>query len=151
MHTHLTRRRLLQLASAATLSGAIFQAVGPAVLAQKDPAGADLEIRMGEFYFEVPGQGKNAPITLEAEKELLIRLVNEGGVVHEIHFGRNADLTARLYQEELMPGFLGLHLEPTQQALLHVRIPADRKGTWEIGCLIAGHYEAGQKAQLNIS
>jgi len=142
---HLTRRELLQLAGAAVMSAA-----GVMALAQKEPTKADLEIKMGEFYFQVPGKDKNAPIELEAGKELLIKFANEGKVVHEAHFGRNADTKTRLYKEELMPGFLGLHLEPKQEAFLHLLIAEKQKGEWELGCLIPGHYEAGQKAKLII-
>lgn len=148
---HLTRRELLQLAGAAALSGAAVQlGLSPSAFAQKDPVKADLEIRMGEFYFQVPGKEKNAPIELEAGKELLLKFVNEGKIVHEAHLGRNADTKTRLYKEELMPGFLGLHVEPKKEAFLHILIPEKQKGEWELGCLIPGHYEAGQKAKLII-
>lgn len=148
-HKQLTRRHLLKTAGVVALSGAALQmGLGSSALAQKDPTTADLEIRIGEFYFQVAGKDKNAPIELEAGKELLIKFVNEGSIIHEAHFGRNADLATRRYQEELMPGFLGLHLMSKQEASIHLFVPADRKGQWEVGCLIAGHYEAGQKAQL---
>ncbi len=155
MYNNLTRRELLKLAGTAVVSGAVLS-LEPLALAQKDPVKADLEIRMGEFYFQVPGKDKNAPIELEAGKELLIKFVNEGKIVHEAHFGRNADTKARLYKEDLMPGFLGVHLEPPKDpkeptvAFLHLLIPEKQKGQWELGCLIPGHYEAGQKAKLII-
>lgn len=145
---HLSRRELLKAAGVAVLSGAVLSNVR--VLAQKDPTKADLEIKMGEFYFQVPGKDKNAPIELAADKELLIKFVNEGKVAHEAHFGRNFDSTKRLYKEELMPGFLGIHLEPNQVGYLHILLSEKQKGEWEIGCLIPGHYEAGQKAKLTV-
>lgn len=145
-HKHLSRRELLKAAGVAVLGSAVLSNV--TVLAQKDPTKADLEIKMGEFYFQVPGKDKNAPIELQAGKELLIKFVNEGKVAHEAHFGRNFDSTKRLYKEDLMPGFLGLHLEPNQVGYLHILLPEKQKGEWELGCLISGHYEAGQKAKL---
>nr|BAL59409.1 hypothetical protein HGMM_OP4C045 [Candidatus Acetothermum autotrophicum] len=145
-HKHLSRRELLKAAGVAALGSAVLSNV--TVLAQKDPTKADLEIKMGEFYFQVPGKDKNAPIELQAGKELLIKFVNEGKVAHEAHFGRNFDSTKRLYKEDLMPGFLGLHLEPNQVGYLHILLPEKQKGEWELGCLISGHYEAGQKAKL---
>lgn len=146
--THLSRRELLRVAGTAVLGGAILTSVS--ALAQKDPTKADVEIKIGEFYFQVPGKDKNAPIELSAGKELLIKFVNEGKVAHEAHFGRGFDSTKRLYQEELMPGFLGIHLEPNQIGYLHILLSEKQKGEWEIGCLIPGHYEAGQKAKLII-
>lgn len=146
MYNKVSRRELLKVAGTAVLTGAVLSSVQ--VLAQKDPTKADLEIKMGEFYFQVPGKDKNAPIELEAGKELLIKFVNEGKVAHEAHFGKNFDSTKRLYKEDLMPGFLGLHLEPNHVAYLHLLIPEKLKGEWEVGCLISGHYEAGQKAKL---
>ncbi len=146
--THLSRRELLRVAGTAVLGGAILNSVS--ALAQKDPTKADVEIKMGEFYFQVPGKDKNAPIELPAGKELLIKFVNEGKVAHEAHFGRGFDSTKRLYKEELMPGFLGIHLEPNQIGYLHMLLSEKQKGEWEIGCLIPGHYEAGQKVKLII-
>ncbi len=146
--THLSRRELLRVAGTAVLGGAILTSVS--ALAQKDPTKADVEIKIGEFYFQVSGKDKNAPIELSAGKELLIKFVNEGKVAHEAHFGRGFDSTKRLYKEELMPGFLGIHLEPNQIGYLHILLSEKQKGEWEIGCLIPGHYEAGQKAKLII-
>jgi uncharacterized cupredoxin-like copper-binding protein len=52
--------------------------------------------------------------------------------------------------DHAMHGFLGLHLKPGEKAVLHIWIPEDKKGEWEIGCFMPGHYEAGQKAPLII-
>lgn len=147
-NNHLTRRELLQIAGTTVLSGAVLGLGSSSAFAQKDPTKADLEITIGEFYFQVPGKDKNAPVELPADKELLIKFVNEGKVAHEVHFGRGFDSAKRLYKEDLMPGFLGLHLEPKHMGYLHLLIPAKQKGEWELGCLISGHYEAGQKAKL---
>jgi uncharacterized cupredoxin-like copper-binding protein len=146
-YKNLTRREALKMAGTAVATGTIL-GVPSSGFAQKDPSKADLEIRMGEFYFQVVGKEKNAPIEIEAGKELLVKFVNEGAIVHEAHFGNNFDSAKRLYKDLLMPGFHGLHLETKAQASLHLLIPADKKGEWEIGCLIPGHYEAGQKAKL---
>ncbi len=147
---HLTRRELLRVAGAAVFSGVVAGGLSSSALAQKDPSKADLEIQMGEFYFQVPGKDKNAPVELEAGKELLIRFVNKGQIVHEAHFGRGFDSAKRLYKEDLLPGFSGIHLEKGESASLHILIPEKQKGEWEIGCLISGHYEAGQKTKLTI-
>lgn len=152
---HLTRRDLFKLTGAVALGAAASQLSRKvSVLAHGDPTEADLEIRMGEFYFKLPDGEENAPIEVEAGKELILKVVNEGNVVHELHIGRDPNLEERYYNENLFGaggdhaahGFLGVHLEPGQVAYLHLIIPKDKVGEWEIGCLIEGHYEAGQRA-----
>ena len=130
---------------------------------------ADLEIFSGEFYFRTEDGGENEPVRFQTGEPHLLRFFNEGSTDHEIHFGRDADLEGRFYRENLFNpnppggpagphtahGFLGLHLDawvdrdlPMPTATLHVWVPAGKEGEWEIGCLIPGHYEAGQKAPI---
>jgi|GEM_PF-3007895 len=56
---HLSRRELLKAAGVAVLSRAVLSNVR--VLAQKDPTKADLEIKMGEFYFQSLGRTRTRP------------------------------------------------------------------------------------------
>ena len=164
-HKGVTRRELLKAAGAAAvgLGGVLLStAPGRRALAHEEEGAADLEIHMGEMYFQlhkVNGEEvqaeKNAPITIRAGQRHLIRFENVGVVPHEVHFGRVPDLKARLYKENLFGlgdgtsptlGFLGLHLLPGESATLHVWIPESKRGEWEIGCFMPGHYEAGQRA-----
>ncbi len=162
----LTRRELFRAAGAAALSGVLLSA-SPKLraLAHEGEGTMDLEIHMGEMYFQVHSingeeveMEKNAPITIHAGQRHLIRFENVGTVEHEVHFGRNPDLEARVYKENLFGehgeeaalGFLGLHLLPGESATLHIWVPEDKKGEWEIGCFMPGHYEAGQRAPLII-
>lgn len=164
--TPMTRRELLKAAGAAVL-GSTLLAAGPRKrsFAHEAAETMDLEIHMGEMYFQVHkinGEEveaeKNAPITIHAGQRHLIRFENVGNVEHEVHFGRGPDLEARLYKENLFGehgeeggmGFLGLHLLPGESATLHIWIPEDKKGEWEIACFMPGHYEAGQRAPLII-
>jgi uncharacterized cupredoxin-like copper-binding protein len=161
-HGNLTRRELFRTAGVATLGGlALSLAPRLGGLAHEGEGGADIKIHLGEMYFqvhEIDGEEvdaeKNAPIRIEAGERHLIRFENEGQVEHEVHFGRNPDLEARFYQENLFGpggdhaahGWMGLHLKPGESATIHVWIPEAQKGEWEIGCFMPGHYEAGQKA-----
>lgn len=157
-HGELTRRQLFRTAGAAALGG-LALSVEPRVQGFADEGmEADLEIHMGEFYFQISGQEKNAPIRIKAGEPHLIHLENEGQVEHEIHFGRDANVAEAHYMENLfgpggddaMRGWLGLHLKPGESAKIHVFVPESKKGEWEIGCFMPGHYEAGQKAPLII-
>jgi len=162
-HTGFTRRELFKAAGAAALGGVLLSVAPRLRTLAHDEAGVmDIEIHVGEMYFQVHkinGEEveaeKNAPITIHANQPHLIRFENVGSVEHEVHFGRSPDLEARLYNENLfgpgdgehaMHGFLGLHLLPGESATLHVWIPESKKGEWEIGCFMPGHYEAGQHA-----
>lgn len=41
-----------------------------------------------------------------------------------------------------------MEVEPGGFASVTFALPADRRGEWEIGCFVPGHYEAGMKATL---
>jgi len=176
----LNRRMLIKTAGATALSGlAITGGVnlqqpgspytaygqGPEQFQKVDQA--DVHIAMGEFYFQVVDvedgevtdrQGKNALIELPSAQELLVRFFNEGNAVHEAHFGRNPDPESlKSYQENLFgggaagSGFIGLHLDPGQEGMLHLWLPESSQGEWEMGCFIPGHYEAGMAAPLQVT
>lgn len=118
----------------------------------------DVEIYLGEMYVRAADAEPGEPIHVEAGRLNLIRVTNEGEVEHELHFGRDGDPEPGLYLENLFGlqgehaahGFLGVVLAPGDSANLHVWIPADRTGEWEVGCFIPGHYQAGQKAPFII-
>lgn len=164
---HLSRRDLFKLTGAVALGGAALS-LAPRLrgFSHEEGAKVDLVIHVGEMYFqvhEVDGEEveaeKNAPIRITAGERHLIRFENEGTVEHEVHFGLNPDLEARFYKENLFGprgehaahGWLGLHLLPGESATLHIWIPEDRKGEWEIGCFMPGHYEAGQHAPFIVT
>ena len=124
----------------------------------EEGADADVEIVLGEMYIRPAGGEPGDAIHVEGGRLNLIRVVNEGHAEHELHFGVRPDPDLNFYQENLFGhggehaahGFQGVVLAPGQSAQLHVWIPEDRKGDWELGCFIPGHYEAGQKAVLLI-
>lgn len=176
----LNRRMLLRSAGVTALSGlavggglnlkrpgSSYEAFGQGPEQFQKVDQADVHIAMGEFYFQVVEvedgevtnrQDENAMIELPSGQELLIRFFNEGNAVHEAHFGRNPDPeTLKSYQENLFgggavgSGFIGVHLEPGQESMLHLWLPESGKGEWEMGCFIPGHYQAGMYAPLQVT
>lgn len=145
------------------LGGACAPAASPAGQAQR------VQVELGEFYF------KPATLTLPAGQTVQLELVNRGRVEHEFMVGLEArpkehaeaekeehggymrdffegiDVNYTVekgkVEQEAEHGF-EVELEPGGRALLTFTIPADRRGTWEIGCFVPGHYEAGMKATL---
>lgn len=124
---------------------ALFAAQG---LAQQTVTGArTVTLIMGDIYFQIEGQERGEPLTLNAGEVVTFVIRNEGGMMHNVQFGREMDAAARRYQTELAPGFAGLDLNAGETARLTLQMPAE-PGAWEIGCLILGHYEAGQLLAL---
>ncbi len=164
-HGKVTRRELFRTAGVAALGG-LALSVAPRWRGFAHEGGeVDLEVHLGEMYFQVHAidgeeveAEKNAPIRLKANERHLIRFQNEGQVEHEVHFGRDPDLEERFYKENLFGhdgdhaahGWMGLHLLPGESATIHVWIPEDQKGEWEVACFMLGHYEAGQHAPFII-
>lgn len=131
---------------------------------------AVVETDMYEFYFANP-QGEKTPIfRLPAGKTVGIHIHNEGGAVHEIMIGRVLKQGGEHGYEqaltELVPSDLFFYYNPVKAEVedtkfgelevepgirdiwLRMKIPAELKGEWEIGCFVEGHYEAGMKAKL---
>lgn len=142
-------------------------AVG-ATFAQDDDE-IELTIEMGEFYFQVEGQERNAPIVLEAGQAYEITFVNVGMMEHEVLIGRDLILengSADGYQTNLLDqvvmdvvedegfvrvsGMIEFELEEGASITLELTLPDELIGTWEIGCFIPGHYEAGMKAPVEV-
>ncbi len=122
-----------------------------------------ITVELGDFYF------KPTRLELPAGQTVTLQLVNQGKVEHEFMVGQEveqhegkpegfehdffADVKVtytvekgKVEQEE-EHGF-EVELEPGGKATLTFTVPADRKGEWEIGCFVPGHYEAGMKGTL---
>ena len=104
-------------------------------------------------------------IELEAGETITLVLRNADNVEHEFMAGRDP-LQGGGYKQDLLALF-GLPAKPGEHAMGHsaegVGIRVAPKGTesitftvpgafgtYEIGCFVAGHYEAGMKAALTI-
>lgn len=159
MEKKLTRRQALQTAGAVALGGLASATIGiPRVaLAHEEEAepwenyiDVKLEIEMGSMYFQVEGQGKNAPITLEVGKIYLLEFKNvDADLHHNALFGKDPDLDNRHYKTLLIDGFFGVELEGGQNGEIVIQVP-DKPGDWEVGCFVNGHYEAGMKAPIKV-
>jgi len=126
-----------------------------------------VRIEMGEFYFQVEGHERNAPIVLKAGQRYELVFVNVGMMEHEVLIGRDVIVENGIpdgYEVNLLDalevdvvgegwevgtsGFVEVELQPGTSVVLHVTLPDDAIGTWEIGCFIPGHYQAGMLAPV---
>ena len=159
MEKKLTRRQALKTAGAVALGSLASSTIGiPRVaLAHEEEAepwedyiDVKIEIEMGSMYFQVEGQEKNAPITLEVGKIYLLEFKNvNADLHHNALFGKDPDLDKRNYKVLLIDNFYGIELEGGQQGEIVLKAP-DKPGDWEVGCFVSGHYEAGMKAPIKV-
>jgi len=134
----------------------------------------EVTILMGEMFFQVEGQEKNAPIVLEAGVTYELIFKNVGAVLHEAMFGKGlktddegnpAGYNENLFEDVEVKiegdmaggefeieaeGLEEIEISPGDVLKVIVTIPEEKKGEWEIGCFIPGHYQAGMRAPLRI-
>lgn len=141
---------------------------GSLALAQ-DVEPTQVRIEMGEFFFQVDGQEQNEAIVLQAGQPYELVFANVGSVEHEVLIGREVvveDGVPDGYETNLldaivmdvfeddwmvrMSGMIEFELEEGEALTMLVTVPEDLVGTWEIGCFIPGHYQAGMKAPFVI-
>ncbi len=124
-------------------------------------------IYMHEMYFGNPEGEKNPTYRIPAETTVGIHIHNEGAILHEMMIGRGG--SNGNYDEvltELVPSdlffyygsarievesawFEEIEVDPAMRGMwIRINVPAEFKGTWELGCFVAGHYEAGMYATL---
>ncbi len=143
------------------------------------PAAQPLALLMNEFSFTVegspppPGYPPKTP-TLPAGSSVLLTLRNVGRIGHQWRVGQtllpgggyNDDLLARMKPEVVGgtgyrlvesgpgaaggPGGIWIEVAPGAAVTLRLAVPTDATGTWEMGCFIPGHYQAGMKAALRV-
>lgn len=116
--------------------------------------GRSIDIRMDD-------QMRFTPNTLEVQAGETVRLVvrNEGKVLHELVLGTDEQIREHA---ELMKkggahdahghdsaGFAAVEVEPGQTGELVVRFA--QPGTYQMACLVPGHYEAGMRGALKVS
>jgi uncharacterized cupredoxin-like copper-binding protein len=121
-----------------------------------------------------PGGNPLPSAALPAGSSVLVTLQNSGRIVHEWRVGRTLlpgggyedDLLAMMEPEVLSgtgyrlvepeegaaggPGGVSIEVAPGAAVTLRLAVPADATGTWEMGCFVPGHYQAGMKAALRV-
>jgi len=143
------------------------------------PAAQRLMLLMDEFSVTVTGPPPPAgfpPPTaaLPAGRSVLVTLRNVGRIMHHWSVGRTLlsgggyehDLLAIMEPEVLNgtgyrlveteeggaegPGGVIIEVAPGAAVTLRLTVPADATGTWEMGCFVPGHYQAGMKKALTV-
>ncbi len=143
----------------------------------ESPAAEPQIVLMNEFSFAPeappPPPGYPAPTfePLPAGSPVLVTLRNDGHIVHEWRVGRTLhpgggyedDLLAMMEPEVMSgtgyrvlepeegagePGGVSIEVAPGAAVTLRLTVPANAIGTWEMGCFITGHYQAGMKEGL---
>ena len=128
------------------------------------------EITMGEMYFaNVQGQ-KTPTFTIPTGKTVGIHIHNEGTVMHEIVFGRKVKADGDYEQTltELVSSDVFFYYGDVKAEVggamygeiemdkglrdvwIRIKVPANLKGEWEIGCFVPEHYAKGMHAKLII-
>src|SRR6056297_2353519 len=143
-------------------------AAGAMALAQ-DAEPMQVRIEMGEFYFQVEGQERNEAIVLQAGQPYDLLFANGGTMEHEVLIGRELlvedgvpdgyatnlldAVVIDVFEDDWlvrMSGMIEFEVEEGESLVFRVTVPEDLVGTWEIGCFIPGHYQAGMKAPFVI-
>lgn len=137
-----------------------------------------LVVLMNEFSFAPeappppPGYPEPSFEPLPAGGSVVVTLRNVGHIVHDLRIGRTLlpdggyeeDLLAMMKPEVLSgtgrlgeseegaggPGGFRIDVAPGAAVTFRLTVPADAIGTWEMGCFVSGHYEAGMKAALRV-
>lgn len=143
---------LRSLAPLLVASAAIACASAPG----QPAAGRMIEITMKEFTFSPRS------ITVRPGETVTLKFTNVGSLEHEFMAGR-APLPSRGYAEDWLKRAvpaLANHTHPGEDHVGEgIRVSADwgnrvtlvvpeETGTYEFGCFIAGHYEAGMKGSI---
>ncbi len=145
----ISRRKLFKGATGLALASAAGASITHRASAHVD-IDQEIVITMGEMFFQAAGQDAGAAITVPANQVVRLVFINEGTVLHDAHFGRDADLTGRKYNENLAAPFDMLEIPAGGEAWLTFTFTDDQKGEWEMGCFQLGHYEGGMVAPFII-
>ncbi len=138
--------------------------VGLATSCANEPpltAGRTVDIQMSEFHFNPPEP------RLKAGETVTLTVINRGAVDHEFMLGRDSS-HGDGYERDFLRGVRtevrmsqgstftdGDHgkmmlIQPGGKGELTMKVPPDRKGEWEMGCFLPGHYQAGMKGKVLI-
>ena len=149
-------KKLLLLLGLGALSGALIACGG------ETPASArTIQVGLSEFKFDPP------ELRLKAGETIKLVVRNTGALEHEFMIGRNLSQHggAMAYGHDFMRGMrMDTHItggtfgteehgemmriSPGGTGQITMTVPVDRKGEWEMGCFLPGHYEAGMKGPV---
>ena len=107
-----------------------------------------ITIEMSEFSYTVDGVA-NGTVTLKVGETASLIFINKGAVIHDAHFGLDADLMGRFYKNNIVAPFDMLVLEAGEKATL--TFTPEKAGTFEMGCLQPAHFEAGMKVPFVVA
>lgn len=134
--------------------------------------GTAMNIDLTEFSFTLDGQNPNDPITLVAGQTYSITFMNAGSIGHELiagngdllqrvdgtpdgytnNFFEGQDVIIRLPQDKdakVVKNLGEIELEPGESTTATFTVPQNYAGqTFEAGCFVPGHYEAGMKTVI---
>ena len=146
----------------------------------ESPTAQPVVILMNEFSFAPeappppPGYPQQTIEPLPTGRSALVTLRNDGHIVHEWRVGRTLlpgggyedDLLAMMEPEVLSgtgyrllepeeagaggPGGFSIEVAPGGTVTLRLAVPADAVGSWQMGCFVPGHYQAGMKHVLRV-
>lgn len=126
--------------------------------AEQKPWGvpADAAKATRTVHIRMNDQMRFVPDRLEVRAGETVRLVlhNDGQLLHEFVLGDKAQLdehAAMMLQQPNMAhtGMDMLHVQPGEEG--EVTWTFDRTGTFDFGCLIAGHYQAGMVGKVAVT
>jgi len=134
-------------------------------------AATPITISLTEMSFSVDGGAPNDTITFNAGETYAITFVNDGTVEHEMKAGNGAMVERANgspdgYVNNFFSGpavltedgqkiefsdLLEVELDPGQVVTVEITVPDSFAGqSFEIGCFVPGHYEAGMKAPIAV-
>lgn len=115
-----------------------------------------VQINLENFAF------KPASVTLKAGERVTLKLVNVTDVEHEFTAGRQAQAATGGFREDFFAGVKldtvgassivgheggGVRVDPRKTGEVTFTVP-DKKGSYEVGCFVPGHYLSGMKGTL---
>ncbi len=144
---------LFKVASLIVLTGVavtlVYLSMPTAITQAHDQSLIDrtINIEMSEFTFTVDGETGGA-VTLKVGETVTLNFSNVGNTVHDAHFGLEANLNDRLFENNIMAPFDMLVLD--REGTASLTFTPTEAGTFELGCFQFGHYEAGMKVPFVI-
>ncbi len=103
-----------------------------------------------------------ASVALKAGERVTLKLMNRTDVEHEFTAGRQAQAATGGFKDDFFAGVkldtvgaspivghdgAGVKVDPRSTAEVTFTVP-DKKGSYEIGCFVPGHYVSGVKGTL---